>query len=321
MMVSSSIQRGDVERCKSLGVAHFLLKPVRQSDLFDAIVGSMIEKLPYPGGGEETVFSKEPGSEASHDSDTAPDHASFKILLAEDNAVNRKLAEALLRKRGVAYKTVQDGQAALEILENERFDLILMDVQMPRMDGLEATAQIREKERGTGAHIPIVAMTAHVMIGDRERCLEAGMDDYVSKPMRAKELYAVIDTVMNMSSQVSSPERAPEMDLAKALDVVDGDEALLKELADDFIDQYPKQLEALAVDIDDQNWDQVEKRAHSLKGNVGVFGARTAYDLASDLEDRGRESRCEGTEVVLKRLKEELKKLRQYFSKPDWHQQ
>ena len=175
MMLTSGGRSGDVARCEDLGVASYLLKPVKQSELFDAV--AMALGISAAGGCRRSrrcsvarpVFPR-------------PLH----VLLAEDSLVNQKLAVGLLEKYGHHVEVVGDGRAALAAVESSRFDLVLMDIQMPEMDGLEATQAIRIRERKRGGHIPIVAMTAHAMKGDRERCLEAGMDGYVAKPIRAR---------------------------------------------------------------------------------------------------------------------------------------
>ncbi|MFH1943009.1 MAG: response regulator, partial [bacterium] len=246
--------------------------------------------------------------------------SSLKILLAEDNAINRKLAKALLQKKGWSVVTVMDGKEALERLKIESFDLILMDVQMPVMDGYIATNKIRQKEASKGGHIPIIAMTAHAMKGDREKCMEAGMDDYVSKPMKAEELYSAIQRSMNgkLRPADASDRASCEVDLTIAMDAVDGDEELLKELVNDFLEEIPRQLEELHGVIDRGDAGQVERKAHSLKGNVGLFGAKAAYDLVYDLENRGRENHLTGAAEVYEKLEQEITRLRAFFSKPEW---
>jgi signal transduction histidine kinase/CheY-like chemotaxis protein/uncharacterized membrane protein affecting hemolysin expression len=183
MMLTSAGHRGDAARCKELGVAAYLLKPIRQSELREAIarvLGAREQKGAIP---LVTRYSLHDAREPA---------ASLHILLAEDNAVNQLLASRLLEKRGHSVMVAGNGREALEALEKERFDLVFMDVQMPVMDGFEATAAIRKKERASGVHLPVVALTAHAMKGDREKCLAGGMDGYLTKPIRPQELDEVL---------------------------------------------------------------------------------------------------------------------------------
>jgi CheY-like chemotaxis protein len=181
MMLSSADRQGDVARCRELGVARYLTKPIKQSELLDAIMqllGTVRPTKPVPG--------------ESPARPPAGPRSGLRLLLAEDNAVNQRLAIRMLQKRGHEVVAVNNGQEALAALNEQGFDLILMDVQMPVMGGFEATAIIRERERATGRHQPILALTANAMKGDRERCLEAGMDGYIAKPIQAKELFEAI---------------------------------------------------------------------------------------------------------------------------------
>jgi len=177
MMLSSAGQRGDAKRCRELGVAAYLTKPVRQAELLDAILTTLGTK-PTIEATAALVTRHSLRENATH----------LHILLVEDNAVNQVLAVRLLEKRGHGVTVAGNGKEALTALEKDSFDLVLMDVQMPEMDGFEATAAIRGLEKLSGNHLPIIAMTAHAMAGDRERCLQAGMDDYISKPIRPQEL-------------------------------------------------------------------------------------------------------------------------------------
>jgi signal transduction histidine kinase/DNA-binding response OmpR family regulator len=191
MMLTSAGQRGDAARCRELGLAGYLTKPVGQTELLDAVLRVV--------GGKD---SAERSALVTHHS-LREDRKPLRILLAEDNAVNRKLASHLLEKHGHNVVTAGNGREALERLESESFDLVLMDVQMPELDGFEATATIRKKEETTGVHVPIVAMTAHAMQGDKERCLAAGMDGYVSKPVNASKLLMAIQAALEHSGTLS----------------------------------------------------------------------------------------------------------------------
>jgi len=185
MMTSSVGMRGDAEKCRKLGIAGYLTKPIRQSDLFDAIL-TILDMH-----GAETKENDLVTKHSIRESRTR-----LRILLAEDNVVNQRLAVKVLTKRGYHVVVAGNGKEAVAAFEREPFDVILMDVQMPEMNGFEATAVIREKEKETGSRIPIIAMTAHAMKGDRERCLEAGMDEYVSKPIRPQMVADAIEGVI-----------------------------------------------------------------------------------------------------------------------------
>jgi CheY-like chemotaxis protein len=185
IMLTSGGERGDVNRCAALGIAAYLRKPVKQSDLFDAIVMSL--KKTSPDSPQPHPITRHTIREANN---------RLHILLAEDNAVNQRLAVKLLEKRGHLVSVARNGNEVMEALEKETFHLILMDVQMPEMDGLEATRLIRIREKNGCGHIPIIAMTAHAMKGDKERCLDAGMDGYVPKPINAEKLFEAIEKFM-----------------------------------------------------------------------------------------------------------------------------
>jgi two-component system sensor histidine kinase/response regulator len=182
MMLTSAGQRGDAARCEELGISAYAMKPVRQSELQNVISKLLWEK--------ETAAPLITRYSMANPQNAA---ASLRVLVAEDNAVNQKLVSRLLEKRGHCVKVVANGREALGALEQGTYDLVLMDMQMPEMDGFEATAELRKREKQTGLHTPIVALTAHAMKGDRERCLEAGMDGYLAKPIRAQELYELLE--------------------------------------------------------------------------------------------------------------------------------
>jgi len=180
MMLTSAGHLGDAARCRQLGISAYLVKPIREGELLDVICSVWKEVPTVPLVTRHTLRGIK---------------KSVRVLLAEDNLVNQKLAVRLLEKRGYTVTLAANGRDALAALEKEPepFDVILMDVQMPTMDGFEATAAIRAGEKATGGHIPIIAMTAHSLVGDQERCLAAGMDAYVSKPIRTQQFFAVIE--------------------------------------------------------------------------------------------------------------------------------
>ncbi len=314
MMLSSSRRRGDSERCMKLGMSNYLMKPIKQSDLYNAIIvaiGQMDKK-----GGRKTDKDKNKRKEMEEEKSTIK--REVNILLAEDNGINRKLAESMIKKKGWNVVSVTNGKEAVELYKKQSFDLILMDVQMPEMDGFKATSIIRELEEKKGDHVPIVAMTAHAMKGDREMCLGAGMDGYVSKPMKAKELYDVIEDLLNGKSRGRSDSgnsaKGMQIDLNRALEAVDGDEDLLSELIEEFLNTYPEQLGRLRELLDDGNVEQFERAAHSFKGSVGNFGAMRAYDLAYELEKIGKSGKLDGADSVLRELEIEMERVRDYLS-------
>jgi signal transduction histidine kinase/DNA-binding response OmpR family regulator len=197
MMLTSAGHLGDAARCRKLGIAAYLVKPIRQAELLDGICQVLYKRVAETK--DSLLITRHTLQENKHRS---------RVLLVEDNAVNQTLAVRLLEKRGYSVILADEGRAAVEAFEENQFDLVLMDIQMPGMDGFEATAAIRAKEKLTGGHIPIVAMTAHALKGDEERCIAAGMDGYVSKPIRTTELFSTIERLL------ANKDSAPANDLA-----------------------------------------------------------------------------------------------------------
>ena len=219
---------------------------------------------------------------------------SLRILLAEDNAVNRQLVKALLGKRGHTAVTVVNGREAVAAVAHGAFDLVLMDVQMPEMDGLEATAAIRKAEKATGAHVPIVALTAHAMKGDREACLAAGMDEYLSKPVNATELFTLIESLTGLTVMaapdrvIDAPVGSPAFDMEGVLARVEGDRSLLKELAQILHGEIPGVLAEIRRCAATGDSGGLERAAHGFRGACGNFGAEGAVRAAHVLELMGR---------------------------------
>jgi PAS domain S-box-containing protein len=279
MMLTSGGQRGDADRCRQLGISAYLSKPVRQWELREAIL--RVLGLKPQGGDRSRLVTR-------HSLQQNPQQ--LRILLAEDNAVNRELTMRILAKRGHSVAVAVNGRLALEVLETQAFDLILMDVQMPEMDGFEATAAIRRREASTGTHIPIIAMTAHAMKGDRERCLQAGMDGYISKPVQAEELLKMTESLAIGAGPIEGLDDSAQsvMDRTMALARVDGDENLLSDLARLFCEESPRMMAAVKEAAGARDAERLQRAAHSLKGAVATLAAQKAFEAALRLERLGR---------------------------------
>jgi PAS domain S-box-containing protein len=298
VMLTSAGQSGDVARCRALGISASLMKPIKQSDLLATILTALgCPCPPQPPPREERPEGQR----------------SLSVLLAEDNPINQKLAVRLLEKAGHRVRVVSTGREALTALEHAPFDVVLMDVQMPDMDGLEATARVRQSEAGTGRHVAIVAMTAHAMKGDREQCLAAGMDGYLAKPIQPAELFAVLGGLMpgGVGGGAPWPSRNDVFDPAGALARVEGDEVLLHELIELFMGSCEEQLQQLRAGCTRGDALTVRCVAHALKGAVGTFGARPAAEAALRLESMGREGELHGADEALAVLREEIDRLKQ----------
>jgi two-component system, sensor histidine kinase and response regulator len=294
MMLTSGGQRGDAARCRELGIAAYLTKPISQGELWEAILQALGKPATAKPASVVTRHTLREGKPRLH------------ILLAEDNPVNQKVAVRILEKQGHTVVVVSDGQAVLTALAQQSFDLVLMDVQMPILDGLEVTAAIRAQEQVRGGHLPIVAMTARAMKGDQELCLAAGMDGYLSKPLRRDDLEAAILRVYRHMAAPISPADEPPIDLTSALRAVDGDEALLREVIEVFRQDYPVRIEELRSAIAHGAAQSMERPAHSLKGALGIFGRTVAYELAHELETLGRAGHVAAAPAVLRMLEQEL---------------
>jgi CheY-like chemotaxis protein len=306
MMLTSGGQSGDLARCRDLNIASYLVKPVKQADLRKAVLSAL--------GASAVAASLPLSAPASRHAHHSPaTHRPLRILLAEDNPVNQKLAVCLLEKQGHSVAVVGNGQEALTALEKESFDVVLMDVQMPEMDGFEATAAIREKEIGAQRRVPIVAMTAYALKGDRERCLEAGMDGYVSKPFRAAELAAVIEGLVPAAEPAPTPTRetpAEEViDWEGALEMVGDDAKVLQDVIGLFLAESQNWMTQLGQAITGKDALKVLRMAHTLKGALGTLAAHPAFDAARKLEAIGRANDLTGAETAYASLQEALQRL------------
>jgi len=277
-----------------------LAKPVKQSDLLDAIV---------------TAFATPQASRRQRGKSQREDSRAtrtLRVLVAEDNPTNQALVSALLKQKGHRVTIVGNGRLAADRAVLESFDVILMDVQMPEMGGLEATAVIRDHERTAGGHVPIVALTARAMAGDREQCLAAGMDAYVSKPLRPDELFSAIDSVVTGQPDTttpSAPAAGGSVDRKSLLTAFGGRMDLLKHVVDVFLEDTPSILTRLKGGLENNNAADVTSAAHALKGSVGLFSQGEAYECARRLEQLGRSGDLTNGESVLEELLASVSKL------------
>jgi PAS domain S-box-containing protein len=302
IILSSAGRLESKARCRQLGIDYCLMKPVKQSELLDAIV---------------TVLSVATADEISQKAiiGESPDSViSLRILLAEDGLVNQKVAVNLLEQRGHKVTVANNGQEAIAALANESFDVVLMDVQMPAMDGLEATGIIREKEKEFGAHIPIIAMTAHAMKGDRERCLEAGMDGYIAKPIRAKDLYETVEmTVARMCGSQSQDNGITEVeeiiDRDQVLKQIGGGDENLKEIVELFAVESEKLMTRMREAITNEDPSELQRAAHTLKGSISLFGVKCPVAAALRLEIMGRDKNLADAEQAWLKLMKEIEQL------------
>jgi two-component system sensor histidine kinase/response regulator len=295
MMLSSADQPGDAAHCRDLGLSAYLSKPFKQSELLDMIVAAL---------GKKTVTASELGPAQSKQIKAEHAHG-LHLLLAEDNTVNQRLAVRLLEKQGHQVTVAPNGRQAVAAwqtqLQTQPFDLILMDIQMPEMDGFEATRAIRQLQ-GESAHVPIVAMTAHAMTGDKERCLEAGMDDYLSKPLQVNKMLDIIarlvpETPRTPKSKQISDKPIPVEPIAAdsaifnaetALERTGDDPELLVEILDLFCGQLPALTEDICRALAQNDGPALERAAHSLKGAAANISAEEVRAAAQSLEDAAR---------------------------------
>jgi two-component system sensor histidine kinase/response regulator len=302
MMLSSAGHHGDTTRCQELGIAAYLLKPVRKIELREAIAQALTGKEESPTAATITRDSLQKQRDPA---------AGLDILLAEDNVVNQKLATRLLEKRGHRVFVVGSGRAALAALEEKTYDLVFMDVQMPDMDGFAATTMLRDREKGTRTHQTVIAMTALAMKNDRERCLAAGMDGYLAKPIRAQELDEVLDarTMQLSDSRLAghSPEAGPQsVNADELLERLDGDRVFLVELTELFRTDYPRQVRAIHEAIQHNDASGVKQASHALKGALSNLAAAEAREVAAKLERLGASGDLGAARTSLHQLEKEL---------------
>jgi signal transduction histidine kinase/DNA-binding response OmpR family regulator/HPt (histidine-containing phosphotransfer) domain-containing protein len=351
IILSSIGQRGDAARLEALGCSGYLMKPVKQQMLNDALVAVL---------GQE---SKEQPKLVTRHVLIEKRKVGLRLLLAEDNQINQKLALALLQKAGYSVDAVENGLQAVQKVKTGQYNAVLMDVQMPELDGLDSTRQIRIWEAPRKRHIPIIAMTAHAMSGDRERCLEAGMDDYISKPIEPKVLLNALDRwipgsdllekssevktqdyvsipallpleedivasegglfgeeneqaaspVPTQSNIVSADETAVPIDFAAALHRFGDDRAFMLEMCDEFLSGLPARLKEFQAALHAQDANTLGRLAHNLKGVALNFSAEPLAALALQLEEMGKREDLTNAAQVISELKDAAETAQQYF--------
>jgi len=294
MMLSSSGEYGDQSRCGELGITAYLTKPVYAADLLAAIEHAIGAK---PSAAAVPAATSIAGALAM-----GVEGRRSRILLVEDNVVNQRVASGLLTRRGHHVTVAQDGLEALTRLDQETFDLVLMDLQMPVMGGLDATAAIRLRERATGQHVRIVAMTAHAMNSDRERCLAAGMDGYLSKPIDPPMLFAVVEQEEDGGGVPAAIPKPVTFDEDALRERLSGDHELMTDVIRVFLEDLPKRLGAIKSAVTARDAEALRTAAHALKGAAGNLSAGGLFEAARVLERVGAESRLDAAEAAWRQL-------------------
>jgi signal transduction histidine kinase/DNA-binding response OmpR family regulator len=311
----------EARQCKEIGLDRFLTKPVRQVELYKVMEsvlglskGGKTQSIPKPATGQPVAEE---------------DRKAYKILLAEDYPINQKVAMRHLHGAGYQVDLAENGVESLEAIRRKHYDLILMDIQMPVMDGYGATKEIRRWDRGekdnhqSRNHIPIIAMTAHVVKGYKEKCLEAGMDDYIAKPLRRKELLCMvekwissksgsIDEIIQKQSKDEVVEEHAAMDYERALDEFEGEQEFLQEVLEGFLENVRAQIKTIHQALAEGDTEVVRKEAHSIKGGAANLTADHLSRIALELENMGQSGRLDGGYEVLESLEKGCKRLEAY---------
>jgi two-component system sensor histidine kinase/response regulator len=305
LLLTSAGRPGDGARCQELHISAYLLKPVLKADLLTAVLTVMGAAEPATPLALVTRHSLRESA------------AKRRVLVAEDNAVNQALIMRLLAKLGHAAVLARNGEEAVQFSANEPFDMVFMDIQMPEMDGLAATKAIRKRETTTGSHLPIFAMTAHAMKGDRERCLESGMDGYLTKPIRFADVENSLAALSGGPIVVTQPIPVPNSwNRAETVNRLGGDEDLFRELIEIFLEESPKLGKTLRDAIASGDSEGVMRAAHTIKGEVSCLGASEVAAEALKLETMGREKNLAGASGACANLERQLESFKLTLAAP-----
>jgi two-component system sensor histidine kinase/response regulator len=304
MMLASNGLHNSAARSRELGIANTLEKPLRPSELLQSVLGTEEEPSTIRAVAQ------------------LPTRRSLHVLLAEDSPVNRQLVIEILLQQGHTVEVACNGREAVGALQCGRFDIVLMDVQMPEMDGLQATSEIRRQEQKAGAHVPIIALTAHAMTGARELCQEAGMDGYLQKPFYPADLYNALSPYCSRRDE-STPANAycvteesaqsvePQvLNAAEALARAGGNKQLLGRVCQVFLENLPAMWTEIQTSVANTDAAAIQRSAHTLKGSASAIGAQAASASARDLEMMARSRTLDGAGTAFGRLEHELTQLR-----------
>ncbi len=323
VLLTSCGMRGDALRMKEVGFNAYLRKPIKQSMIYDCLVTVF-------GGASAIYEDKEAQEIVTRHTIAAARRRRVSILLAEDNLINQQVALKMLENFGYRTRTAETGKEALALLEEQDFDLVLMDIQMPEMDGYEATRHIRAAACGEAKqHVPIVAMTANAMKGDRENCLKAGMNDYIAKPVDPEDLRKKLDRwtsdvagtaqVAHTASHTTGEDNGERpFHMEKALRRAMGDRRFLHELVTAFMDQLPGHLSDIKEALDQENVDALSEFAHTLKGAAANAGMEPLAAVAQAVEASANDQDLTAAAEFLQRLHDEYDRLVTYTSELDW---
>jgi CheY-like chemotaxis protein/HPt (histidine-containing phosphotransfer) domain-containing protein len=301
LILTSAGQKGDGERCRQLGIQAYLTKPIARADLVEAVGTVLAGTASAPGAAE--LVTRHSIAESRH---------ALRILLAEDNPVNQQVATAMLLKRGHQVDVVGNGREAVDAVAQEAYDLVLMDIQMPEMDGFEATEKIRALPQGRT--LPIIALTAHALSGERERCLARGMSGYLAKPFKAHDLFAAVEGWAAQPSD-TAPTPAPAVDLAAfrrtmeeagAAEAVDG-------ILETFVATLPKRLDALVVAAGGTDAEPLQRAAHAFKSAAGTIGAGHLAALLEETERAALSGDLAGARDKLQHIQGEARAVHDYI--------
>ena len=293
MMLSSADQPQSADKCKQLSITNYLIKPVSSAALLDAILVALGDETASREKQERDEAERADGAERSS-SDGTP-HRSLRVLVVDDHEANRSLVSKILSRRGHQCTEAVDGGQALERLGESTFDLVLMDVQMPNVDGFQATGEIRKREELAGAHLPVVALTAHAMSGDREKCLAAGMDAYLAKPIDARELVAVVERLAGVlptaqpRGETVCGGTCDKYNFRPALERMNGEVDLLLDVMDYFQKDAPELISQINAAVEATDGTALQSAAHRLKSLIASYDHNLGVELAQNLEKLGRE--------------------------------